>query len=176
MEDDQLDYLIGIIYETALDSSRWNEAMALCARYAGGILAHMLTIDKRLNQPIFSVAGGDFATLENESGYVDYYMSIDPRMTSNMMEGAIVHEYRFCHAYLNKKFVSSNEFYQDFLIPAGGRYSMGAWVDDSATHHTLIGLHRSVDQPLFGETEHLAAQRFSGHLQRALRLQTHTQN
>lgn len=176
MEDEQLDYLIGILYETALDPSLWSEAMELCARFTGGILGHMLTIDKRLNQPIFSAAGGDFATLENESGYVDYYMSIDPRMTSNMMDSAAVHEYRFCHAYLNKKFVNTNEFYQDFLIPAGGRYSMGAWVDDSDTHHTLIGLHRRVDQPLFGDTERMAAQRFSRHIQRALRLQTHTRS
>jgi len=176
MEDKQLDYLIGVIYESAIDSSRWNEAMELCARYTGGILGHMLTIDKRLNQPIFSAAGGEFASLENENGYVEYYMSIDPRMTSNMMEGANIHEYRFCHDYFEKKFVAANEFYQDFLIRVGGRYSMGAWVDDSETQHSLIGLHRGVDQAVFGEVERMAAQRFSGHLQRALRLQAHTQS
>lgn len=35
---------------------------------------------------------------------------------------------------------------------------------------------RAVDQQPFDYTEQLDAQRFSGHLQRALRLQKHTQN
>jgi len=175
-DDKQLDHLIGVLYEAAIDPSLWNEVMELCARFVGGILGHILTIDKCLNQPVFSVSGGEFATMENESNYVDYYMAIDPRMRSEMMESAHVHEYRFCHVYLNKNFVNTNEFYQDFLIPIGGRYSMGAWVDDSEGHHTLIGLHRGAKQPKFGDTERTAAQRFSLHLQRALRLQTHTQS
>lgn len=100
-DDQQLDQLIGVIYETVLDPNRWGEAMELCARYAGGIAGHMLTLDKRLNQPVFSVCGGEIASLENESDYVNYYMNIDPRMTSNMMENAAVHEWRLCHEYLN---------------------------------------------------------------------------
>lgn len=174
--EDKLNHLIGVLYETAIDPSRWSEAMELCARYAGGIAAHMLTIDKRFNQPVFSVHGGEFATQENESDYVDHYMNIDPRMTSGMMDDAVVHEWRFCHAYFDKQFVSRNEFYQDFLIPIGGRYVMAAWVNDGLEQHTVIGLHRAVDQPLFGDAERAAAQHFSGHLQRALRLQAHTQS
>lgn len=53
---------------------------------------------------------------------------------------------------------------------------MGAWIDDSSTTHTLLGLHRNIDQTEFSNVERMSAQRFSGHLQRALRLQAHTQS
>ncbi len=134
----------------------------------------MLTIDKQLNQPVFSVYGGESMTQQNESDYVDYYRTIDPR--TNMMEDAAVHEWRFCHDYLNRQFVDRNEFYQDFLIPNAARYSMGAWVDETKPQHTVIGVLRMVGHSQFDETERMAAQRFSGHLQRALRLQRHTQS
>jgi DNA-binding CsgD family transcriptional regulator len=93
-----------------------------------------------------------------------------------MMKDTSLHDWRFCHDYLNQQFVNTNEFYQDFLIPMGSRYVIAAWVDDSVEQHTVIGLHRGVDQLPFGDKERQAAQRFSGHLQRALRLQTHTQH
>jgi DNA-binding CsgD family transcriptional regulator len=175
-DDKQLDYLIGMLYETVLNPTLWSEALGLCASYTDCTVAHMVVIDKRFNHPVFSAYGGDVMTQENESDYINHYMSIDPRMTSNMMHNAAVHEWRCCHNYLGNQVINRSEFYQDYLIPSGGRYSMGAYVDDSMDQHTLIGLLRIVGQPPFGDEEQMAAQRFSGHLQRALRLQRHTQN
>jgi DNA-binding CsgD family transcriptional regulator len=172
--DNRLDYLVEVLYESILDNSRWNEAMELCARYAGGIAAVMFTLDKHLNTPVFSVQGGEITNPENASEYLNHYMSIDPRMT-RMMSGSGVGVWQNCHTYFDKQFVNRNEFYQDFLIPNGGRYTLAAWVDDGPGQHTAIGLQRSADQLQFGEAELMAAQRFSGHLQRALRLQSHTQ-
>jgi DNA-binding CsgD family transcriptional regulator len=173
-DDKQLDQLIGLLYETAIDPSRWGKAMELCALYAGGIAAHMLTIDKRLNQPVFSAHGGKITTQDNEADYVNHYISIDPRI--KMMEDIAVHKWWFCHAHFNQQFVNRSEFYQDFLIPNSARYSMGAWVDDGMEQHTVIGLMRTAKQEAFGEDERNVAQRFGGHLQRALRLQNHTQS
>jgi len=173
-DDKQLDHLIGVLYETAIEPHRWSEAMTLCAHYAGGIAAHMLSINKQFNQPVFSVLGGEIMTQENEGDYVSHYINIDPRMS--MMEDAPVHEWRSCQDYLNRQFVAGSEFYQDFLIPNGGRFTMAAWVDDGLEEHTVIGIHSTSNNDLFGNAELIAAQRFSGHLQRALRLRTHTQS
>jgi DNA-binding CsgD family transcriptional regulator len=172
-DDKELDQLIGLLYETVIDPSLWGEAMELCARYAGGIAAHMLTIDKQLNQPIFSVHGGEITNDDNASDYANYYINLDPRI--KMIEDLAVHDWWFCHAYFDQQFVNRSEFYQDFLIPNSARYSMGACVDDDTGRHTVIGLMRTAKQSAFGEAERSAAKRFSGHLQRALRLQNHTQ-
>jgi len=46
-DDKQLDHLIGVLYETTLDPSRWREAVGLCGQYAGGVDAQLLTLDKK---------------------------------------------------------------------------------------------------------------------------------
>lgn len=174
--DDSLDHLIGRLYEAVMEPELWSEVMTLCGRYVGGIAGHMLTIDKRSNLPIFSVCGGEMATLEHEGAYVEHYMAIDPRLKSNMLSDAPLHDWRCCHGYLNQKFVDRDEFYQDFLIPIGGRYMLAAWVDDTPELHSVIGLHRSSKHSPFNEVDRAAAQRFGHHLQRALRLHANTQS
>lgn len=174
--DDSLDHLIGRLYEAVMEPDLWCEVMTLCARYVGGVAGHMLTIDKRSNQPVFSVCGGEIATLDHEGAYVEHYMAIDPRLKSNMLSNAPLHDWRFCHGYLDQKFVDRDEFYQDFLIPIGGRYMLAAWVDDNPELHSVIGLHRSSKHSPFNEADRAAAQHFGHHLQRALRLHTNTKS
>jgi len=173
-DDKQLDHLIGVLYETALDPSRWGEAVGLCGHYAGGVDAHLLTIDKNTNIPIASVFAATFFDSQVGADYANYYIAIDPRR--NILRDAAVHEWLCCHHTFNQNFVSRSEFFQDFFITVGARYAMVALVDDSEDHQSIIGVSRAVGQQPFEPAEQLAAQRFSGHLQRALRLQRHTQS
>ena len=173
-KDKALDKLIGAIYETALNPALWPEVMKLCARQVDGIAAHIMTVDKRRENPTFLIAAGDgdLPTPENQTHYLNYYVKIDPRM--QVMESAKLHEWRYCTHYLDQQYVNHNEFYQDFLLPSGGRYAMGAWIDDSQTEKTVLGLHRGEGQPEFSEGERRIAEQFSGHLNRSLRLHRHT--
>jgi len=175
MNDKALEHLIGEIYETALNPGLWPEVMTLCARQVNGIAAHIMTVDKRRQYPKFLVAAGDgdLPAPENQSHYLNYYLKIDPRMQA--METAKLHEWRYCTHYMDQQFVNRNEFYQDFLLPSGGRYAMGAWIDDGDAEKTVLGLHRCQGQPEFSEGERRIAEQFSSHLQRSLRLQRHTQ-
>jgi len=173
-DDKQLDHLIGVLYETALDPSRWREAVGLCGQYAGGVDAHLLTINKNTNIPIASVFAATFFDLQVGADYANYYIAIDPRR--DILRDTIVHEWLCCHHTFNQNFVGRNEFYQDFFIQVGARYAMVALVDDNEDYQSIIGVSRAVGQQPFDHAEQLAAQRFSGHLQRALRLQKHTQS
>jgi DNA-binding CsgD family transcriptional regulator len=92
------------------------------------------------------------------------------------MKGAAVDEWIPCHHTYDQKFVNHSEFCQDFLLYYGCRYVMGAWIDDYEDHHNQLIVLRAVGQQPFEPAEQQAAQRYSGHLQRALRLQKHTQN
>jgi DNA-binding CsgD family transcriptional regulator len=173
-DDKQLDHLIGVLYETALDPSRWREAVGLCGQYAGGVDAQFLTIDKTNNTPIAAVLAGTEFSLQGGADYANYYITLDPRQ--NSMQGATVGEWLCCHHTYDQKFFDRNAFCQDFLIYYGCRYVMGAWIDDYEDHHNQLIVLRAVGQQPFEPAEQLAAQRFSGHLQRALRLQRHTQS
>lgn len=51
-DDHQLDHLINVLYETELDPSCRAEELGLCGRYAGGVDAQFLTIDKAHDTPI----------------------------------------------------------------------------------------------------------------------------
>ncbi len=173
-DDKQLDHLIGVLYESALDPSRWREAVGLCGQYAGGVDAHFLTLDKKHNIPIASVMAGTSFSLQISDDYANHYIAIDPRQ--NIIRGAAVNEWLCCHHTHDQKFVARNEFYQDFFIRHGARYLMAACVDDNVYDHSVLGVVRAVGQQPFGPAEQLAARSFSGHLQRALRLQKHTQD
>lgn len=170
----QLDYLISVLYETVLDSSRWQEAVGLCGKYAGGVDAQLVTIDKNLNAPIASVFAATTFSMERVDDYMNYYIDINPHMTT--LRDSTVDEWLCCHHAFKQHFVDHSEFYQDFTIPNGARYQMNAWIDNTEDHHSLLSVIRAVGQQPFDNVEQLAAQRFSSHLQRALRLQKHMQN
>jgi len=173
-DDKQLDHLIGVLYETVLDPSRWQEAVGLCGHYAGGIDGQMLlTIDKEHNLPVASVIATTSFSLEGGNDYVNHYMDIDPRLPLITDSDST---WRCCHHLHNQNFVDRNEFYQDFLLPHSIRYAMIRRIDDSESEYTILGVLRAVGQQPFGDAERFLAQRFCGHLQRALRLQRHTQN
>lgn len=171
--DKQLDYLIGVLYETVLDPRRWSEAVGLCGQYAGGIDGHLTTFAKK-NTPIGCIVGlRDFSSSQRRADFMNYYSGIDPRL--RLLREKPIQEWSCCHHYFNQSYVDKNEFYQDFYIGEGFRYAMSALVDSDEYDHYLVSV-REVGQQPFGNAEQLAAQRFSGHLQRALRLQKQTQN
>ncbi|MGZ5009442.1 MAG: helix-turn-helix transcriptional regulator [Methylobacter sp.] len=171
--DDKLDHLISVLYETVLDPSRWREAVGLCGQYAGGIDGQLCTANKESLIPTDFVLAGTAFSLQAGDAYADYYLPSDPRIP--MILDAAVNEWRCCHHFFDQNFVDHNEFYQDFLIPYGARYGMVAIVDDNYDRFTTFASIRAVGQQPFDDTNQLAAQRFSGHLQRVLRLQRHTQ-
>lgn len=168
-----LEQLIGVIYETVLDPSRWQEAIRLCALYAGGVDAQMLIISKPSLQPLFSVQAGSAFDLQNGQDYSAYYIKIDPRFP--LVTDYPLNEWTSCHDIHDQHFVDHNEFYQDFLLPSKARYVHAARIDESAEQFTMLGILRAKNQSPFTLENTLAARRFSGHLQRALRLQRQAQ-
>jgi len=173
-DDKQLDHLIGVLYETVLDPSRWKEAVGLCGQYAGGVDGHLLTMSKKTDTVISAILAGTAYPDQSNTDYINYFGSIDPRIKF-FCQGAM-NEWRRCHEVNNQNFVEHNEFYQDFFIAYDARYSMTGRVDECCDQYTILSVLRAVGQQQFDAAEQLAAQRFSGHLQRALRLQMHTQN
>jgi DNA-binding CsgD family transcriptional regulator len=173
-DDKQLDHLIGVLYETALDPSLWKVAIGLCGQYAGGVDGHLLTMSKKTDTVISAILAGIAYPDQSNTDYIDYFGAIDPRI-KYFCQGA-VDEWRRCIEVNNPHFVKHNEFYQDFFMAYGARYSMTGRIDENTEQYTILSIIRAVGQQQFDAAEQQAAQRFSGHLQRALRLQQHTQH
>ncbi|MGZ5621090.1 MAG: helix-turn-helix transcriptional regulator [Methylobacter sp.] len=173
-DDKQLDHLISVLYETVLDPSLWREAIGLCGQYAGGVDAQLLTMNKKTETVVSGILAGTTFPEQGNIDYVNYYGSIDPRI--KFLGQGSINEWRCCHEVNNQHFADHNEFYQDFLIPYGARYLTAGRVDENCDQYSTLCVLRAVGQQPFDHAEQLAAQRFSGHLRRALRLQNHTQN
>lgn len=173
-DDKQLDYLISVLYETALDPNRWQEAVKLCGYYMGGVEGQLSTIDKKRNILITYLISDTTFSLQGTADFANYYFPLDPRLSG--LFGGAVGEWRCCHHYHDQNFVDRSEFYQDFLIPNSVRYGMCAIVVDNDDYFTTFGSIRAVDQTPFDTANIVAAQRIGSHMQRTLYLQKHTQN
>lgn len=173
-DDKQLNDLISLLYEAVIDSNHWKRAIGLCGKYVGGADTQLFTIDKKLNLPISAIMAETEFALSDGDDYVNHYSLIDPRL-HYFLSGSL-YEWRCCHHYINSQsFVNKNEFYQDFFIPLGARYSMAGRVEENEMNYTVMGIIRNVNQQPFDESAQLAAKHFTPHLQRAIRLQKHTQ-
>jgi DNA-binding CsgD family transcriptional regulator len=172
-DDKQLDHLIGVLYESVLDPGRLQEALGLCGHYAGGLDAQLVIRSKPDFALINSVLAETQFPHEALQDYVNYYINIDPRLS--YIGGGKPGEWRFCQDICDEQFAQKNEFYQDFLIRYESRFVMAACIDEDDSRHIGLGVLRGVGQQPFADEQRLAAERFSGHLRTALRLQNHTQ-
>jgi DNA-binding CsgD family transcriptional regulator len=172
-DDQQLDNLINLLYEAVLEPNRWREALGLCGQYAGAVDAQLFTLEKHPKSLVSSLLAGTAFSFAAEADFINHYLAIDPR--PQLLDGGLG-EWRYCHQFNNQDFVNRNAFYQDFLIPNGARYVMAGCIDKSEESYHVLALLRAVGQQPFTQTDQSAAEHFRSHLQRALRLQRHTQH
>jgi len=75
-----------------------------------------------------------------------------------------------CHHHLDDDFVSASEFFQDHLIPHGGRYSASMQLASRDGVDIELHLQRSVAQAPFSRADMACLTRLVPHLQRAAQL------
>lgn len=173
MNDDKFDQLIAALYEAVIDPTKWRETVGLCGYYAGGVDAHMTTIDKHRNIATVVVMAGTMFPLQIPVDYESYYIQIDPHV--NILRNSAINQWNCCHHTSTPNFVDRSEFFQDFLIPRGLRYGLFAVVDEDEDSITTFVNLRPLDMKPFEAENQMAARRFGSHLQRALRLQAKMQ-
>ncbi|MDD5391117.1 MAG: hypothetical protein PHD37_17410 [Gallionellaceae bacterium] len=170
-EQTQFDKLVGLIYEAALDQKLWSTVVeALCGHFEVDV-AHLIGWD--------IAAGTDRLGIITPKGqamltdYQQHYGGIDPRLSlaASLAPGEIL----ACHEHFDAAFVSRSEFYQDFLLPRAGRYSMGVKLLHEGSIDFQLGLTRTADLGAFEADEQKLLGRLIPHLQRSLRLLLHTQ-
>ncbi len=112
------------LYASASAPERFGEALGAVSRWLDADLFHLIrwnessdAYDLSLRSPLLD------ATVDGP--YRSYYAAIDPRRPIGAT--AEVGEVRACHWYFDDRFVSRNEFYQDYAVKQHGtRWIMGA--------------------------------------------------
>ena len=163
--------LLEAIYDAALEPERWRETLTQIAAHVGGHGGHVLLWDE-IGVVQFSTQVGQ-AIEESEANrlYAEHYGAIDPRRVHSM--SLPVGDWLVCHRLHDDRFVSSNEFYQDFYLPVlGARYMTGARLADESGLHALLAVARRNEpssRPFEEESLRLLRQ-MTPHLSRAARI------
>lgn len=161
---EQWDGLIGDLYEAVLDPARFQPAVARADRMLESDLCHIVGLTKQGQENMRVFSHSDIESMGDL--YARHYNKIDPRRFQ--METAAVGVAYRCAEFFDEGFVSGNEFYQDFLIPQGFRYVIGACLHRSANANVFVAFNHCAGRPDFSDHEQRFFQRYITHLSRVM--------
>ena len=150
MDTTALDSIVAKIYSGASGRLPWNAALTELAQSADCWAFHLIGLDKRTGGILFSHYGGDPAPQANLD-YVRTYHRIDPRTPLAIANKTDT--WFHCHEHFDDAYAATSPFYQDFLIPYGGRYVSITKIVDDDDLQVALGVHRGYrKKPLDADT------------------------
>jgi hypothetical protein len=160
------DHLVSRFYDAAAVPSDWWRLVEDAAEHVGAFGALFLTWDQRKNAMGFTAHSG--YDPEAERLYSAHFGAIDPRRIA--IEASPIGEISLCHHSFDDAYVRRSEFYNDFLIPQGGRFCMAARLASDADISAVFAFHRNTRQGPFEADQVAYFQRLLPHAVRAARL------
>ena len=168
----EFDQAVGLIYDAAVAPEIFPAALMHLTKWLDGDTCHLVGWQGSYGEPFLSVSAGlDAAVGPN---YAAHYAAIDPRRQL-ALERHVPGELLLCHEHFDKRFVSQNEFFQDYLLPIGIHHMLGTTLVKDSTHLVQFAFHRYVGHAHFSEREIVLARRLMPHLQRALQIMIRAQ-
>jgi DNA-binding CsgD family transcriptional regulator len=135
----QLESLFSSFYAAASGRVGWDRPLDQLANHLGLWGVQMVGVDKRSGGLTFSAEGGP-APPEAVLDYIRQYHPINPRIAYALAKP--IGEFMHCHEHCDDAFVATNSFYQDYLIPHGGRYLTSMKLVESDELVFMAGLMR----------------------------------
>jgi DNA-binding CsgD family transcriptional regulator len=167
------DHILDLIDEAVVDPARWPDALAAFAEAVDGAGAHLIVIDKCPDakygaRPRFMTAGGRRMNPDTAVRYMEGWKEFDPLLPAAFHLSGPPGTILLCHEFLSKELVLKDAYFQEFLVPSGGRFQTGITLENDANHVTMLDVH-SRNAPL--ERKRLAHWRpVIEHLRRSIHL------
>lgn len=162
--EDRLHELIGLIYEAALEPTRWQEFMAALSRVYECSSVLWAEDTQAPDANIFATGRFDDGQLRS---YVDYDLKtniwtplIDPLPTGSIFDARIVPEKEF----------EACEFYNDWLRPQDLYHSLGIVIANEKGLQTKLSVLRPRDVGFYSDEEMQAWRILAAHVQRAFQI------
>ncbi len=162
-----MESIISGLYRAAAGEQPWGVPLEALRQKFGAWAVQLHGLDPKLGGVVFSYEVGNFPA-DCALAYIQHYHKIDPR-TARLLSGA-PGEWTSCHHLFDDEFVAHNRFYQDFLIPYGGRYVSGAKVFESEDLIAFLGIHRGRGMQPLDDKELDSGRRIGLHVNAALAL------
>jgi DNA-binding CsgD family transcriptional regulator/PAS domain-containing protein len=159
--------LVESIYRAGAGLAPWEEPLQAIARRFALWEVQFFAMDKRTGGLIFSHDGGR-CTPEVALDYFRKYHRIDPR--TGLVFGGPVGQWIACDEHFDEDYVARSPFYQQFLIPYGGRYVYGAKIAEDDGRALVIAFLRGAGHSQLDARERAALQLLAWHLEHAFRM------
>ncbi|WP_219117242.1 LuxR family transcriptional regulator [Janthinobacterium sp. UMAB-56] len=166
MDKEGADPVIAAFYRAALEPAQWDAALRAFARLAGGDVACCFLKAEAGTAPSRAcVTGLDEQAWEH--GYRRYYHALDPGYA--VLTRGPPGRMHLMQDYFSDQAVARSEYFQDFYLRAGVRYSCSGVVPDNGAP-TILSAHRAAGQGRFDRRTHGQLQRVLAHLPNVFRL------
>ncbi len=167
MNEVDFDTVVAGFYEAAAERSPWDAPLTQVAGMFDSWCVQLMGVQRNRGQMAFSFEVG---ALPAQAGldYLCHYHLTDPRSALLMNLGP--GEWVNCHEHFDEDFVAGSPFYQDFLIPHGGRYASGTKLYQDDQLAVIWGIHRGAGRRPFNTFELGLLKRLSGHLAKATQI------
>jgi len=164
----QYDAILESIYRAGSGLESWLSPVQRVATVFDAWAVQLLGVNKLTGVMSFSFESGS-APAAAPVEYIRFYHRIDPRLAKTLPapEGTWI----ACEEHFDDAFVENDRFYQDYLIPLGGRYLYGSKLRDDANMTVLLGHPGKAGRPPLSGEEKEAFRRIASHFAAALRMQ-----
>ncbi|MBI1396073.1 MAG: PAS domain-containing protein [Betaproteobacteria bacterium] len=163
-ENDELDRIVGQIYEAAINPDLWRPALLDFGRWIGSSEFHFYAWDQNEGRARVSLVSNDHY-LDTMQQWEAYYSKVDPIRPKAV--AVAPGQFFVVQEHFDRPFVEKNEFFQDFLIRNGVCWSIGGTAPVEEGVHTVLGMLRAHDRGGYSREELERARRVWGHFTRA---------
>lgn len=167
LPDSTFDEIVAGFYRAACGAITWGEAILPVQQAVSAFLVQLHAVDVSQGSVVFSYEVGP-ASAQGVLDYILRWHRADPRgdLLMSMEAGQTMN----CWEHFDEAFVATAPFYQEFLLPYGGRYASGTKLLQDGPINAFLGVHRGLGSQPLNADELALCQRFSRHLTEALKL------
>lgn len=167
MDAGQFDQAVTGLYSAAARAIKWHEALAPIARHLDAWAVKICGLNRDQDTVMYAHEAGS-APAEAALEYVREWHARDPRLPylSSMEPGQWVS----CHEVPDMCSLTGHPFYQEYLLPFGGRFSSGTKIFEDGPESAMFVIMGSVEAQPLNPATLVLCQRLGDHLRNAVRL------
>jgi DNA-binding CsgD family transcriptional regulator/PAS domain-containing protein len=139
--------LVGRIYTTAVKPTEMTACLEALTDCLGATFTQTYTYDRQNGFVVDAQISHHALTDKAHDDYTREWHRYDPRpkAQATLPSGSVL----LCHEHFDEKYVSRSAFYQEYFIPIGLRWAMGAMYHSEDGTSTLVAGLRAPDLPHF---------------------------
>jgi len=162
------DEIVGDLYDAVLqkEPEALSDALRSFEQLIDSDGCHLFGMNS-VGQELFTVCTYPEDSGTDTAPYYNHYMYIDPRLR---MISERVGKAERSSDWFSQRFISGNEFYQDYLIPLGRQYMTGGMLLKTNAFQSTVAFNRFQGRPDFSDEELAIVRRYFPHLQRTVRM------